>query len=63
MIAADPREGDVRGMDANPHTSTEIQIDDRFLGDWVDYGMAEISAYLANHLRFARWCEEHRPGD
>jgi hypothetical protein len=50
-------------MDAHPNTSNQIQIDDRFLGDWVEYGIAELSAYLANHLRFARWCEEHRPPD
>ena len=50
-------------MDANPDTTSEIEIDDRFIGDWIEYGMAEINSYLAKHLRFARWCDEHQAGD
>ena len=40
-----------------PRHHIDIEIDDRFIGDWIEYGMAEINSYLAKHLRFARWCE------
>ena len=60
VIGRSPPEGDIPPMDANPDTTSEIEIDDRFIGDWIEYGMAEINSYLAKHLRFARWCDEHR---
>ena len=44
-------------MDAEPTTAPPLEIDDRFIGQWIDYGMIELTAYLANHLRFERWCE------
>ncbi len=50
-------------MDAEPETTQRIEIDDRFIGEWIEYGMAEIHSYLAKHLRFARWCDEHHPGE
>ena len=50
-------------MDANPQHLNAIEIDDRFIGDWIEYGMAEITPYLAKHLRFARWCDEHDSGE
>jgi hypothetical protein len=50
-------------MEANQNTSSHIEIDDRFIGEWIEYGMAEISSYLAKHLRFERWCDEHRAAE
>jgi hypothetical protein len=44
-------------MDANDTRDRGLQIDDRFLADWVEFGMAEMSAYLAKHARFADWCD------
>jgi hypothetical protein len=44
-------------MDAHsPHTS-QIDIDDRFLSDWVEFGMDELTAYLGKHARFDAYCE------
>jgi hypothetical protein len=34
------------------------EIDERYLGDWVAFGMGEIQAYLTRHARFAAWCDE-----
>jgi hypothetical protein len=32
-------------------------VDDRFLGDWVGFGLAELEAYLAKQARFAAFCD------
>jgi hypothetical protein len=35
-----------------------LEIDERYLRDWVAFGMGEIQAYLTRHARFAAWCDE-----
>ena len=35
-----------------------VEIDERYLCDWVAFGMGEIQAYLTRHARFAAWCDE-----
>jgi hypothetical protein len=46
-------------MDANDTTyHRPVEIDDRFLADWIAFGISEMNAYLAKHLRFARYCDE-----
>ncbi len=37
------------------HTAelVELRIDDRFIGDWVRYGLTSMDAYLAKQARFA----------
>jgi hypothetical protein len=35
-----------------------FEIDERYLRDWVAFGMGEIQAYLTRHARFAAWCDE-----
>jgi hypothetical protein len=35
-----------------------IEIDDRFMDEWVEFGIRELSAYLAKHARFARFLAE-----
>ena len=34
-----------------------IEIDDRFVGDWVEYGLAQLEAYLAKQARFDEYCD------
>ncbi len=31
--------------------------DDRFMQDWVAYGMLEMAVYLDRHARFADYCD------
>jgi hypothetical protein len=51
--------GDYRGMNENDITAAhEPTLDERFMGDWVAYGMSEIQAYLTKHARFAAFCDE-----
>jgi hypothetical protein len=32
------------------------EIDDRFVGDWIAFGLNQLEAFLANHARFDAWC-------
>jgi hypothetical protein len=41
-------------MDATDFSN--IEIDERFLSEWVEFGVAELEAYLTNHARFEAWC-------
>ena len=41
-------------MDATDFSN--IEIDERFMAEWVEFGVAEIEAYLTNHARFDAWC-------
>jgi hypothetical protein len=45
-----------RGMEQETNT---IEIDDRFLGEWLDFGFREMRAYLEKHARFARYLDGH----
>jgi hypothetical protein len=45
-------------MDADTSFACYPEIDDRFLGDWIEFGMIQVNAYLAGHARFARYCDE-----
>jgi hypothetical protein len=42
-------------MDTENHTQPEI--DERFLEDWVAFGIIEMNAYLDKHARFAEFCD------
>jgi hypothetical protein len=39
-------------------TANIPEIDDRFIGEWVDFGFREMRAYLDKHARFARYLDE-----
>jgi hypothetical protein len=39
--------------------TNSIEIDDRFLGEWLDFGFREMRAYLEKHARFARYLDDH----
>jgi hypothetical protein len=34
-------------------------IDDRFLGEWVGFGLRQLETYLGRHARFEAWCERN----
>ena len=35
-----------------------VDIDDRFFGDWIEFGMRELGAYLGRHAQFARYLQQ-----
>jgi hypothetical protein len=45
-------------MNENDITAREPSVDERFMGDWVAFGMSELQAYLTKHARFANFCDE-----
>jgi len=47
------------GMNENDITAAnEVSLDERFMGDWVAFGMSELQAYLTKHARFAAFCDD-----
>jgi hypothetical protein len=42
---------------------TYTEIDDRFMTDWIEFGMREMDAYLAKHARFARYLSDRAGSD
>jgi hypothetical protein len=54
---------DARVMEADTTFACYPEIDERFFADWIEFGMLELNAYLANHARFAHFCDEREaPG-
>jgi hypothetical protein len=51
-----PADGDFHGMSA--HNPPRFEIDERFLQEWVDMGIADMAAYLSKYARFAAFCEQ-----
>lgn len=49
---------DARGMNADTAFACYPEIDDRFWGEWIEFGMIQLNAYLASHARFAHYCDE-----
>jgi hypothetical protein len=36
----------------------QITIDERFIGEWVGYGLAQLESYLRNQARFDEYYGE-----
>jgi hypothetical protein len=34
------------------------EVDERWMAEWVDFGIASFERYLANHARFLAWQQE-----
>lgn len=34
-------------------------VDERYLDEWILYGLDEIASYLTKHAKFDAWCLEH----
>jgi hypothetical protein len=51
---------DDRDMETSDMEETHriIEIDDRFMDEWVEFGLREMTAYLAKHARFERFLTE-----
>ena len=43
-------------------TSCYIQTDERFMHDWIDYGVRELEALLETHARFDAFCSAREAG-
>jgi hypothetical protein len=36
-----------------------VEIDERWLTEWFEFGFAELSSYLAKHAAFEDFCHKH----
>jgi hypothetical protein len=36
-----------------------VEIDERWLTEWFEFGFAEMSSYLAKHAAFDDFCDQH----
>ena len=45
-------------MNPSDTDTAPTEIDERYLHEWVAFGMGEMQAYLTRHARFAAWCDE-----
>lgn len=43
----------------NAQDDTNVEVDERFMGDWIAFGIAEMESYLAKHAAFERYVAEH----
>lgn len=62
---------DPEGRDVNPDTARpeetmmdelhdkHVEIDERWLSEWFEFGFAELSSYLAKHAAFDDYCHRH----
>ena len=48
--------------DMFPDSQRHVEVDDRFLADWIDFGFDRMVDYLAKHARFAAFCERRDAG-
>jgi hypothetical protein len=39
-----------------------VEIDERWLTEWFEFGFAELSSYLAKHAAFDDFCDKHELG-
>jgi hypothetical protein len=43
-------------MNTNDTATTQLQVDERFVDDWIRFGLSELEAYLGKHARFEAYC-------
>ncbi|HEX5558379.1 MAG TPA: hypothetical protein VFX13_12235 [Gaiellales bacterium] len=43
-------------MNPNDIATTELTVDERFVDDWIRFGLSELEAYLGKHARFDAYC-------
>jgi hypothetical protein len=36
--------------------SAQPQVDERFVDDWIRFGLSELESYLGKHARFDAYC-------
>lgn len=37
-----------------------VEVDEKFLVEWIEFGMDAITSFLTKHAKFDAWCLEHR---
>jgi hypothetical protein len=53
-----PRRSDADDGVMNPNDTAiaQLQVDERFVDDWIRFGISELEAYLGKHARFDAYC-------
>lgn len=48
-------------MSSESHNTGEhrVQIDERFLGEWVRFGFQDFTRYLERYAEFEEYCDNH----
>jgi hypothetical protein len=41
---------------------TQPQVDERFVDDWIRFGLSELESYLGKHARFDAYCNRRDAG-
>ena len=54
---------DDAGMNPNDTATTELTVDERFVDDWIRFGISELEAYLGKHARFDAYCRRRDTAD
>jgi hypothetical protein len=39
-----------------------LKVDERFVDDWIRFGLSELEAYLGKHARFEAFCSRRDAG-
>ena len=39
---------------------TQVEIDERWLSEWFEFGLSELGFYLAKHAAFDDYCHRHQ---
>jgi hypothetical protein len=50
-------------MNPNDTATTELTVDERFVDDWIRFGISELEAYLGKHARFDAYCRRRDVAD
>ena len=51
-----------RKSDMDELHDKHVEIDERWLSEWFEFGFAELSSYLAKHAAFDDYCHRHELG-
>ena len=47
------------GMMTMPDEPQQPEIDEKFIGEWLKYGFAELQIYMVKHAQFDAWLQRH----
>jgi hypothetical protein len=42
-----------------PPAAITVEVDERWMGEWIAYGFVEMGVSLANHADFEQYCTTH----
>ena len=42
-----------------PDEPQQPEIDEKFIGEWLKYGFAELQIYMVKHVQFDAWLRRH----